>query len=519
MSQPPAYSRAFSFTNFQAQNPSLSLPGSQVDLELNNAKATLDATLANLKLIQRDDGMLANASVGLDQLSAQVVVGFNAPTVWATGVAYAANSSTVFNGSGFYNCLIAHTSGVFATDLAAGKWKLIVNLAAVPLVAANQIAVTPSGSLTTDVQGSLQALDTGKAPLSHTQVASTISDSTSAGRALLTAANVAAQNALLGTTALGFQSGDVKETACPVLQTGWYYCDGSNKNRVTDAPLFNAITFQQTGNVASGSAVITGLTDTTNGVGNTPLSPGMPISGSGIPVGAVIFSVDSGTQVTMSANATGSATTPLVFAPYGVGDGSTTFGIPNRAYLAVGRDNAAGSASNVMQVSTTLNTTLSSTLAVVGSATGILPGMFVTQGSFPNGTKVVSISGTNVILSNVASANGILAGRFSFLLDAQTMGAKGGALSQSTTLVTANLPPYTPVGTITFTAGGAGAIAVATGSAATNVTGGGAVGVYPTTTGFALAGALSMSAQGGTSTPFLTETMQPTIVMNYVIKR
>jgi hypothetical protein len=95
-------------------------------------------------------------------LKPEINVGFNAPVVWTTATAYTAGSSTVFNGSGFYRCLITHTSGTFATDLAALKWQLIVNLAAVPLVAASQIAVTPSGNLTTDVQGSLQALDAGK---------------------------------------------------------------------------------------------------------------------------------------------------------------------------------------------------------------------------------------------------------------------------------------------------------------------------------------------------------------------
>lgn len=204
MSQPPAYSRAFSFTNYQAANPSLALPGSQVDLELNNAKATLDATLANLALIQRDDGQVKNASIGLDQLKTEVPLGFNVPQVWVTGTAYTANSSTVFNGSGFYRALTTHTSGTFATDLAALKWQLIVNLAAIPLVTATQIAVTPSGLLTTDAQTSLQALDTGKAALSHTQAASTISDSTAAGRAMLLAADVAAQKALLSLGTLAF---------------------------------------------------------------------------------------------------------------------------------------------------------------------------------------------------------------------------------------------------------------------------------------------------------------------------
>lgn len=69
MSQPPAFNRSFSFSNFQAQNPSLPVPGSQIDLELNDAKATLDGVLANIKLIQRDDGALKNGSVTFDTLS------------------------------------------------------------------------------------------------------------------------------------------------------------------------------------------------------------------------------------------------------------------------------------------------------------------------------------------------------------------------------------------------------------------------------------------------------------------
>jgi hypothetical protein len=275
VSQPSPFNRSFSFSNFQASNPSLPIPGSQVDLELNNVKATTDQLCANLALLQRDDGAPKNGSVTFDTLSPSLQTAGIAPALpWIASTAYAMSVS-VTHGSAFYRCLVAHTSGVFATDLAAGKWVLIVDFATIALVAASQIAVTPSGSLTSDAQTSLQALDTGKAPLSHTQVASTISDSTAAGRALLTAADVTAQNTLLGTTALGFQSGDVKETSCLALQSGWYYCDGSNKNRVTDVNLFNAITIRQNGTTTSASAVVTGLSDTTN-AGEPPCHLGCP---------------------------------------------------------------------------------------------------------------------------------------------------------------------------------------------------------------------------------------------------
>jgi hypothetical protein len=154
--QPPPYNRAFSFSNFQAQNPTAVPPGSSIDLELNNVKANSDGVLANLALIQRDDGVLANGSVSFDQLSPALQTAGLAPALpWVTGTAYSVNAS-VTSGGAFYRCLIAHTSGTFATDLAAAKWVLIVDFATIALVAASLIAVTPSGSLTSNALGSMQ---------------------------------------------------------------------------------------------------------------------------------------------------------------------------------------------------------------------------------------------------------------------------------------------------------------------------------------------------------------------------
>jgi len=108
---------------------------------------------------------------------------------------------------------------------------------------------------------------------------------------------------------------------------------------------------------------------------------------------------------------------------------------PNRAYVAVGRDNASGSAANVTQVSTTITATSGSASATVASATGLFVGMFVSQPKYPNGTVINAISGTTLTLSNVASANLTTAAvRFSPLLDAQTMGATGGELGHVSTV-------------------------------------------------------------------------------------
>lgn len=205
MAQPTTYNRQASFTNIQAQAPSDPLPGDTLDVELNAIKATLDGILENLELIQRDDGELANESVGLDQLSEEIEVGWEAPETWVTATDYVVGN-TVFHGSAFYRCLTAHTAGVFATDLAASKWELIVDLSTIPLVDATQIAFTPTGGIAAStVAGALAELDSEKAASSHTHPASAISDSTAAGRTLLTAATAAAQRTALGLGSIATQ--------------------------------------------------------------------------------------------------------------------------------------------------------------------------------------------------------------------------------------------------------------------------------------------------------------------------
>ena len=144
MPQPPVYSRQYSFTGFSTNYPSDQQPGTQIDAELNAVKVTLDAILSNLLLLQRDDGALKNASVTLatlasDVLSAVVGDSWRVRGAWATGTAYLPND-VVVNGTSTYLCATAHTSGTFATDLAAVKWVTIFGAATVTV---------PDGAVTT----------------------------------------------------------------------------------------------------------------------------------------------------------------------------------------------------------------------------------------------------------------------------------------------------------------------------------------------------------------------------------
>lgn len=122
MTQPAAYDVTTSFDPF---NPS-SFPnfGRKLDVELGNIVTTTDEIRTNLALIQRDDGELANDSVGRDQLAGDVAMGVNTPALWVTATSYSVRDSVIEAGI-WYWAVTGHTSGAFATDLAAGLWEEI----------------------------------------------------------------------------------------------------------------------------------------------------------------------------------------------------------------------------------------------------------------------------------------------------------------------------------------------------------------------------------------------------------
>lgn len=65
---PVPASRSFNFTAWSSVYPTKPAPGDKFDIEFNDKMRAINQTMARLGLIQRDDGALANASVGIDQL-------------------------------------------------------------------------------------------------------------------------------------------------------------------------------------------------------------------------------------------------------------------------------------------------------------------------------------------------------------------------------------------------------------------------------------------------------------------
>lgn len=135
-----------------------------LDAEFSNIQTSIAGLITGLTGIQRDDGLLRDNVVTISALSSEVLAllgsaGFTVRGVWVTATAYAAGN-IVKQGTGTYLALSAHTSGVFATDLAAGKWTPLYDTTA---LTAGAISNTPAGNIAAaTVQAAINELDTEK---------------------------------------------------------------------------------------------------------------------------------------------------------------------------------------------------------------------------------------------------------------------------------------------------------------------------------------------------------------------
>lgn len=121
MARPKIYER---FANFFAYVPTSQFPGSQVETEFDRVKQSLDETQNALNQVRRDDGAVANRSIGFDQLKPEINgFGTTSPTAWQTGTEYLLRDAVFIDRNG-YTCVVEHVSTDFDEDLAAGFWEL-----------------------------------------------------------------------------------------------------------------------------------------------------------------------------------------------------------------------------------------------------------------------------------------------------------------------------------------------------------------------------------------------------------
>lgn len=105
-------------------------------------------------------------------------------------------------------------------------------------------------------------------------------------------------------------TGMIADFLTPVAPTGWLECDGSTVSSATYASLYAVMTLAFSATTTNGTKTVTSIGSTTN------LHPGYFVFGTGVASGTTIASVDSSSQVTLSANATVSGTNTLTFSPW-----------------------------------------------------------------------------------------------------------------------------------------------------------------------------------------------------------
>jgi hypothetical protein len=128
MPYPSVYTIAYNYTGFQQSQGNNAFPGTQIDADLAGLQASTSSLALFTQKVMRADGALNNGVITFDSLSPGLQTAGIVPAVaWTTATSFFLGNAVTTNSS-LYRCLIPHTSGVFATDLAAGKWAFVVAL-------------------------------------------------------------------------------------------------------------------------------------------------------------------------------------------------------------------------------------------------------------------------------------------------------------------------------------------------------------------------------------------------------
>ena len=81
-------------------------------------------------------------------------------SAWATGTGYTIGQYVFASDGNYYCCIVAHTSGTFATDVAAGKWSKRSSVSGVVLITGFTSAIIVTGVVQNEPGGSIGSLGT-----------------------------------------------------------------------------------------------------------------------------------------------------------------------------------------------------------------------------------------------------------------------------------------------------------------------------------------------------------------------
>lgn len=254
MSDPTAFLASYNFSGFQSVSPNTPLPGTQVDIQFAALEETTAELVAAIKDVRRSDGALKNQSVGPDQLSPALSLGFTNRGTWADATAYSTGDGVVY-GTTFYSALSTHTSSVSTRpDTDATTWQLLFTFESI-IVADG--AITPA-KLSADEAGFQAKIGLGTLAVEDVEYLDTrIEDATEHtvlvdddlfpvldSTALFVGKNVKwatllakVQAATISPTPIGV----ILEYAGTTAPTGWLLCYGQAIDRTTYSDLFAVI--------------------------------------------------------------------------------------------------------------------------------------------------------------------------------------------------------------------------------------------------------------------------------------
>lgn len=160
------YTRVGDFTDDESANKAgrVDQDSAQLDAEYDALLTAVNAHADDIDVLLRDDNKMKDDILQGHEFAAACITYLKAAVGnqnaalnwrgdWVTATSYSVGDLILDNGGSdnIYICLVAHTSGVFATDLAAGKWQLFLPTGSVSF---------PGGASTDDVlyyNGSTQA--------------------------------------------------------------------------------------------------------------------------------------------------------------------------------------------------------------------------------------------------------------------------------------------------------------------------------------------------------------------------
>lgn len=135
--------------------------------------------------------------------------------------------------------------------------------------------------------------------------------------------------------------GTIKPWAGMTAPNQYAFAYGQEVSRTTYSSLYTAITSTQAAFCTSGSPTLTGLADTTN------FWIGMSVEATCLAAGFSTIISKTSSSVTLAANANVSVNINAVFYPWGRGNGTTTFNLPDlRGVVLAGNNNMGGVASS-----------------------------------------------------------------------------------------------------------------------------------------------------------------------------